>query len=122
MKMRNAGVAEVAEAIVEVEKIRLREPKELPEGEPKRLSVVRGKVNPNFYEDDTLTPEGKKRLKRLLEESLGRIQKKRETLKAKGRRIRQSEEKLKKRKEQFTLKVKAFGERYKNLKMQPLYL
>ena len=67
MKMKSSvGVAEVAEAIVEVEKIRLGEPKELPEGEPKRLSVVRGKVNPSFYADDTLTPYGKRMLTRSL--------------------------------------------------------
>jgi len=112
-----AGVAEVAEAIVEVEKIRLGEPKELPKGEPKRLSVVRGKVNPNFYEDDTLTPEGKRRLTRAFNEGLVRIQKAKEKLQEEGRRIQRAEEKLKDRKGQLVLKVKVFEERYK----QPVY-
>lgn len=110
-------MAKVAEEVIRSCKLLEREPEKKLDVDPRT-----GEVNPYFYEDGKLTREGKARLERLVNEGLGRIQKKREALKAEGKLIRQSEEQLKKRKEKFALRVKSFEERYENLKMQPFYV
>ncbi|MBA7492555.1 hypothetical protein ES702_03105 [subsurface metagenome] len=56
-----AGVIEIAKACISLE-----EPAEKLQKVPKKLAVVRGRVNLSFYEDDTLTPYGKRILTRSL--------------------------------------------------------